>query len=417
MSEATDLTKVESRILPSVHLDALHDLISAYDADHACAAILRQIAALSGCTSSFISLNLPDALTEDSRAFASASTGFIFNGVSTYQESVEELAHYGWANLNEPFSQVLPNTETFRELTFTGYPLFDQLGRLAGSFAVITNSPTSLQVINQYCSLMLVMLTHRVHEFQFLGIPHVNENAELVLQVSRRGVHFPSLSNTYAQSAHGVNGQLAISSLQAQILTNSDVTDETIRRGLERITGAIARTGILLHRQEDAIGLLMNQSEYSHLTSSINMAIASYNQMMTYKIPLELKLNQEKETLIALPGNAAFWLFHNLFRSIAAIYQWLPIPDKNINAIFSTINHESTDQKFTKLVIHIPFNSQIMDLINEFYSTKVSFLSGEKLPNMLSSMNEFMLLLNCEIGIQATDREILLQVVIPNRGD
>lgn len=417
MSEATDLTKVDSRILSSVHLDALHDLISAYDADHACAAILRQIAALSGCTSSFISLNLPDAPTEDSRAFASASTGIIFSGVSNYQESVEELANYGWTNLNEPFSQVLPNTGTFAELTVTGYPLFDQFGRLAGSFAVITNSPTSLQVINQYCSLMLVMLTHRVHEFQFLGIPHLNENAELVLQVSRRGVHFPSLSNTYAQSAHGVNGQLAVASLQTQILINSDVTDETMFRGFERITGAIARTGLLLHRQEDAIGLLMNQGAYSHLRSSINMALASYSEQMTYKISLDVKLNQGKDTLIALPGNTAYWLFHNLFRSVSALYQWLSVPDKNIRAIFSTINDASTGRKFTELVIHLPFDSQIMDLINEFSSTKVSYLSGEKLPNMLSSVNEFMLLLNCKLALEATDKEILLQVVIPNGED
>jgi hypothetical protein len=147
------------------------------------------------------------------------------------------------------------------------------------------------------------------------------------------------------------------------------------------------------------------------------MAVTSYSDMMTYKIPLELKLNQEKDTLIALPGNAAYWLFHNLFRSIAAIYQWLPIPDRNISAVFSTINHESTDQKFTELVIHLPFDSKIMALINEFSGTKVSYLSGEKLPNLVSSMNDFMLLLNCNLALEANDEEILLAVVIPNGGD
>jgi hypothetical protein len=186
---------------------------------------------------------------------------------------------------------------------------------------------------------------------------------------------------------------------------------------MERITSAIARAGLLLHRQEDAIELLMNQGAHSHLSSSINMAVTSFSDMMTYKIPLELKLNQEKDTLIALPGNTAYWFFHNLLRSVAAIYQWLPIPAKNIRAIFSTINDESTGQKFTELVIHIPFNPQIMDLINEFSSVKVSFLSGEKLPNLLSSMNELMLLLNCKLALEATDEEIRLQVVIPNGGD
>jgi hypothetical protein len=350
----------------------------------------------------------------DSNVFTSASTGPFFPVVQNKPDVVETLANFGWVNLHQNFSQKLPNVEAFTNQTFYGYPLFDQLGRLSGSFAVIVSSPVSIQTIEENCSLLLGLLVHRVQEFQLLkrSLPHTPLNE--VLQIVKRGVIFPSLSDMYSQSAHTINGQLAVASLQSQILTNQDISDETLNTGLTRISSAIAQTGLLLHRQENAFSLLTDQSKVSDLSYSIQMAKTSFDILMTNKVPSVLHMDVSKHTMIDVPGNVAYWMFHNVLRMVGSIYQWIPGPEKAIEIYATTATKSLSSQTHTEIRVHMPFDSAILELSQTLFNLKPSYFSGEPLANLGAILFGIMSMVNFEWGVESTDKEIIIRAEIPN---
>ena len=162
MNNELKLVKMNAGNLRDHHFEAIHDLLSSGNVNFACVSILRRIADMSGSTSSFITISLFNEAGHDSNVFTSASTGPFFPVVQNKPDVVETLANFGWVNLHQNFSQKLPNVEAFTNQTFYGYPLFDQLGRLSGSFAVIVSSPVSIQTIEEDCSLLLGLLVHMV---------------------------------------------------------------------------------------------------------------------------------------------------------------------------------------------------------------------------------------------------------------
>jgi len=410
-----ELVTLDESNLRNHHLDAIHDLISAFDANFACISILRRIADMSGSTSLFISVLVPDGLASEVKVFSSASCGPFFPVVGSSRKAVEVLASFGWINLHEPFSRTLPSTGSFPNQTFTGYPLFDQLGQLTGSFAVVVSSLTSLQVIEEHCSRLLTLLVHRVQEFHFHEIIVVQKPEYEVFQLSKRGLIFPSLSHMYSQSTHSINGQLAVASLQTQILTNPDITNDTMFHGLTRVSKAIAQTGLLLHRQEDSFALLVDQGRTSQLSTTIQMARASFDIFMTKKILSILHMNVSSQIMIEVPGNVAYWMFHNVLRMVASLYQFGPGPEKAIEIYATTISRSTSVQTHTEFRVHIPFNSLILDLSKVLLSVSPSYLSSEPLPNLGSALFGIMSMLDFTWTLESTGEEIILSATIPNR--
>jgi len=404
-------TRDESN-LRNHHFDAIYDLVTAFDANFACSSVLRRIADMSGSTSSFISVVLPEGLASEENIFSSASCGPFFPVVKSSQKAAEVLTGFGWINLHEPFSRTLQSAGSFPNQTFIGYPLFDQLGQLTASFAVIISSPTSQEIIEEHCSRILALLIHRVQEFHFLQTIITQKSENEVFQLSKRGLIFPSLSDMYSQSAHSINGQLAVASLQSQILTNPDITNNTLSQGLIRVSKAVAQTGLLLHRQENAFSLLVDQGRTSQLSTSIEMAKESFDLVMTRKIPSVLHMNVSSEMMIEVPGNVAFWVFHNVLRMVASIYQWVPGPEKPIQIYATTITQSTSTQTHTEFRVHIPFDSFILELSKELFSDSPAYLSSESLPNVGAILFGIMSMLNFTWSLESTDEEIIIMALI-----
>lgn len=396
------------------HFDAIHDLTTAFDAKFACVSILRRIMDMSGSTASFISVTLPMERGSSREVFSSASTGPFFPVVGTAEKAIEVLSGFGWTDLHKPFSRQLPNIESFPNQTFIGYPLFDQLGVLTGSFAVIVGSLTSQQIIEEHCSRLLALLVHRVQEFHFHETIIAQKPQNEALQLSRRGLIFPSLSDFYASSAHSINGQLAVASLQTQILSNPDVTTQTMSQGLTRISKAIAQTGLLLHRQENAFSLLVNQGRGSQLSTSIEMAQASFDLGMSKKVPSILHMDVSSQVIIAVPGNVAYWMFHNVLRMVASVYQWIPGPDRALEIYATTISDSNSADTYTEFRVHMPFNSEILELSRTLFTADHSYFSGQPLANIGSILFGIMSTLNFNWFVDSTDEEIIIKASIPN---
>ncbi len=414
MNNELELVKINAGNLRDHHFEAIHDLLSSGNANLACVSILRRIADMSGSTSSFITISLFNEAGNDSNVFTSASTGPFFPVVQNKPDVVETLANFGWVNLHQNYSQKLPNVEAFTNQTFYGYPLFDQLGRLSGSFAVIVSSPVSIQTIEEECSMLLGLLVHRVQEFQLLKRTLPQTPLNEVLQIAKRGVIFPSLSDMYSQSAHTINGQLAVASLQSQILTNPDITDETLNLGLTRISSAIAQTGLLLHRQENAFTLLTDQSKVSDLSYSVQMAKTSFDILMTNKVPSVLHMDVSKHTMIDVPGNVAYWMFHNVLRMVGSIYQWIPGPEKAIEIYATTVTESLSSQTYTEIRVHVPFNSAILEISQTLFNLNASYFSGEPLANLGAILFGIMSMVNFKWGVESTEKEIIIRAEIPN---
>lgn len=414
MNNEFKLVGLDTNTLRDHHFEAIHDLTSAFDAKYASLSVLRRIADMCGLTSSFISVNLPAVRESNRELSTSASTGPFFPVVGSHEKAVEVLAGFGWRNLHEPFSRTLPNIGTFSNQTFIGYPLFDQLGDLTGSFAVVISSQTSQQIMEEHCSRILALLVHRIQEFHFHTTVISQKPLNEALQLSKRGLIFPSLSDMYSDSAHTINGQLAVASLQSQILSNPDVTNQTMLMGLTRVSKAIAQTGLLLHRQENAFSLLVNQGRTSQLSTSIEMAQASFDLVMTNKVPSVIHLDVPSQTIIAVPGSVAYWMFHNVLRMVASVYQWMPGPDRAIEIYATTFSQSESLDTHTEFRVHMPFNSAVLELSRTLFSTGYTYFSGERLPNVGAILFGIMSMLNFNWSVESTDKEIIIKALIPN---
>jgi hypothetical protein len=221
----------------------------------------------------------------------------------------------------------------------------------------------------------------------------------------------------YSQSAHTINGQLAVASLQSQILTNPDLTDGTLNVGLTRISAAIAQTGLLLHRQENAFTLLTDQSDVSDLSSSIQMARTSFDFLMTNKVPSVLRMDVPNYTMIDVPGNVAYWMFHNVLRMVGSIYQWIPGPEKAIEIYATAVTTSLDSRTYTEVRVHMPFNSVIWELSQTLFNADPSYFFGEPLPNLGAIVFAIMSMVNFKWGVESTDKEIIIRAQIPNVAD
>ena len=394
------------------HLSAVNDLIFSFDACAASFHMLRRLAGLAGCQSAFLATISGKRTADGDWPVVAAWTGNLFAGVDTFSELKSMTASYGWADSDKAFRTTLNSDESQTQRILVGYPLFDPVGRLNGVLMMVTYAEESIHILEELGPLFVFLLLHRIHEFTLMHSLRVDHSPAAKDIMSVRGTHFPLFADIIYKGLHDINGQLAIASLQTQILRNQNVPLDASNRGLERLQHAVVSAGELVSVQDEAMSLLLDTGNISSFRSGVKLALATFGDGLKNQIEFLLVDQLDGDVTLASRGNVAHWLLHNLFRAVATVYQWAPErPTAPIQVEMKP--RIDPDRESPGLVIHLPSSELLLGVLGEITSDQPPSFAAKSLPGMVDLVRKVLVLCGGDFNYTESLQGVDIIVVLP----
>lgn len=391
------------------YLSALNDLTTAFDSCAASFHILRRVAALVGSSAGFLGLTTRRTSPTRETPVVAAHTGSLFTGAETFSELQGLAADHGWTDTENLFRKDLARDTVLPERILIGYPLFDQLGNHIGVLMLVVYSEESIRILETVCPLLIHLLIHRIQEFNLVNAIRESgsQNAREILAV--RGSHFPALADLINKGLHDINGQLAIGSLQLQVFKNKSAPVHPQELGFKRIEQSLVHIGEKISAQEDLVTLLLHPETVCSFIESFELAVTTFGQGLKIQVEFETAHQISRNAVLPLRGNVAYWIFHNILRGVASVYQWIP------ETLNGPIRVETTartlpDRDSPGLAIHLPSHPLLLEYLAEITSPLPSALTQRSLPGLVALLRET--LVSCGGDISFSENGKMVDIIV-----
>lgn len=313
----TEDSVIHERQLRLGYLEVVEEIIRASDRQEVCRKFLQTIAAMLYCPSALIAVNSNG--TADSLSVA-AFVGSEFTETQVQEVITISAISQEWHVRSTDFDITYSTNHDETSHSLSCFPIYKSIDTPLGFLAIPSELQFPFKMKDEILPSLVSLLAHRLSEFDLLADIGALEQSKRMEAIQRLGVRFPKQQDFFAKVMHDINGVLAVTSLQAQLLSDDDTPQDLRNRGVDRLIASVQKIQGLFEIQEQGTSVLLGSELVTPIQKCLNVSQRTFNVGMkkSPQVSIEYRCDERE---IAVRGILMHWLFHNFLRQISVVAQ------------------------------------------------------------------------------------------------